>query len=104
MEEHQAIVADSRQLPGGDRVSLLHRTVEVWFPKSGHDFPWCQSSSSFHVLVAEVLLRRTRAERVARLYIDLIERYLSMWDMADADVAWLREWFRLLGLLARQIC
>ena len=61
MEEHEAnsvkVVADSLQLPGGDRVSLLQRTVKAWFSKSGRDFPWRQSSRSFHVLVAEVLLR-----------------------------------------------
>ena len=105
MEEHQAssvqVVVDSRQLPGGDWVTLLQRTVEAWFSKSGRDFPWRQSLSSFHVLVAEVLLRRTQAERVAGPYLELIERYPSARDMADADVAWLREWFRPLGLVGR---
>ena len=105
MEEHQAssvqVVADSRQLPGGDWVSLLQQTVEAWFLKNGRDFPWRRSSSPFHVLVAEVLLRRTQAERVAEPYFELIERYPSTRDMADADVAWLREWFRPLGLVGR---
>ena len=53
------------------------------------------------MLVAEVLLRRTQAERVAGPYLDLIERYPETRDMADADVAWLREWFRPLGLVSR---
>lgn len=89
MEEHQAnsvlVVADSRQLPSGDWVSLLQRTVEAWFSKSVRDFPWRQSSNSFHVLVAEMLLRRTQAERVAGPYLELIERYPNTRDMADAE-------------------
>ena len=55
----------------------------------------------FHVLVAEVLLRRTQAERVVGPYLDLTERYPDTQDMASADVAWLREWFRPLGLVGR---
>ena len=53
------------------------------------------------MLVAEVLLRRTQAERVAGPYLDLVARYPYARDMADADVAWLREWFRPLGLVSR---
>ena len=105
MEGHEAnsiqAVAGNRQLPGADCVSLLHRTVEEWFSKSGRDFAWCQSSSSFHVLVAEVLLRRTQTDRVVGPYLELLDRYQDTRDMAEADVAWLSVWFRPLGLVNR---
>ena len=105
MEEHQAnsvqVLTDGQQVPRGDWVSILHRTVEAWFSESGRDFPWRQSSNSFHVLVAEALLRRTQAKRVVEPYLELIERYPRTRDMAEADVAWLREWFRPLGLVGR---
>ena len=105
MEGHQAnsvqTVAGSRHLPGAEWVSLLQCTVVEWFSRNGRDFPWRQSSNSFHVMVAEVLLRRTQAERVAGPYGELIERYPDTQDMAEADVAWLREWFRPLGLVSR---
>ena len=101
-QTNSAQAAESNRLvPGARWVSLLQCTVEEWFSESGRDFPWRQCSSSFHVLVAEVLLRRTQAERVAGPYLDLIERYPDTRDMADADVAWLREWFRPLGLVSR---
>ena len=105
METRQAnsvhAVANSERLLSAEWVSFLHRTVEEWFSKSGRDFPWRQSGNSYHVLVAEVLLRRTQAERVAGPYLELIERYPNTRDMAGADVAWLREWFRPLGLISR---
>ena len=68
---------------------------------NGREFPWRQSSNSFHILVAEVLLRRTQAHRVVGPYLDLIERYPHIRDMAGADVTWLREWFGPLGLVNR---
>ena len=91
----------NEQLSSPGWVDLLHRTVEEWFQKNGRDFPWRQSSNSFHILVAEVLLRRTQAHRVVGPYLDLIETYPDIRDMADADVTWLREWFRPLGLVNR---
>ena len=91
----------SEQLAGADWVELLRRTVDEWFEENGRDFPWRQSSNSFHILIAEVLLRRTQAHRVVRPYLDLIRRYPDIRDMAEADVTWLREWFRPLGLVNR---
>ena len=96
----QAAGSDHR-LPDAEWVSLLQCTVEEWFSTSGRDFPWRQSSNPYHVLVAEVLLRRTQAERVSGPYLDLIDRYPDTRAMANADVAWLREWFGPLGLVSR---
>ena len=105
MEEHQAnsvqITADGRRSSGGDWISRLRQTVEAWFWTSGRDFPWRQSSNPFHLLVAEVLLRRTQAARVAGPYLELIGRYPDAQNMASADVGWLRQWFRPLGLVGR---
>ena len=105
IEMHQAnsaqVAGSDRQVPGAKWVGLLQCKVEEWFSESGRDFPWRQPSSSFHVMVAEVLLRRTQAERVAGPYLELIERYPDTRDMAGADVGWLREWFRPLGLVGR---
>ena len=91
----------NEQLQGADWAEHLHFTVEEWFEKNGRHFPWRQSSNSFQILVAEVLLRRTQAFRVVGPYLELIERYPEIRDMAEADVAWLREWFRPLGLVNR---
>ena len=94
-------VAQNHQPPDAEWVTLLQWTVENWFSRSSRDFPWRQSSSPFHVLVAEVLLRRTQAERVAGPYLELTGRFHNAGDMAEADVVWLREWFRPLGLVSR---
>ena len=91
----------SHSVSGARWACTLQRTVQNWYSESGRDFPWRQTSRPFHVLVAEVLLRRTQAERVVGPYLDLTERYPDTQDMASADVAWLREWFRPLGLVSR---
>ena len=91
----------SQQIPSRYWVGGLHCTVEEWFKRNGRDFPWRQSSNPYHILVAEVLLRRTQAHRVVGPYIELLELYPDIRDLAKADASWLREWFRPLGLVNR---
>lgn len=93
----------SKGSPSTDWIESLHCIVEDWFAQNERDFPWRQTSNSFHVLIAEVLLRRTQAHRVVEPYLHLIERYPDVQDMAAADVTWLREWFRPLGLVNRAL-
>ena len=90
-----------QSLPDADWVTDLRRTVERWYSTKGRDFPWRRSSDSYRILVAEVLLRRTQAERVAGPYLEFIVRFPNTRDLAAADVDWLREWFRPLGLVKR---
>ncbi len=105
VELHQANSAKgvraSQQVPSATSISTLQCIVKHWYADSGRIFPWRQPSRPFHVLVAELLLRRTQADRVVGPYLELIERYPDPWDMANADVAGLREWFRPLGLVGR---
>ena len=93
--------ATSPRTSDSEWIRTLQRTVDKWFSGSGRDFPWRRPTDSFHVLVAEVLLRRTQAERVTGPYLELIERFPESSDMAEADVSSLREWFRPLGLVGR---
>lgn len=82
-------------------VAALQDTIGEWFAQNGRDFPWRNTADTYHVLIAEVLLRRTQAERVVGPYLELIARYPTVRYMADADISHLREWFRPLGLVSR---
>ena len=88
-------------MPSTEWTASLQRSVVEWFTEHGRDYPWRNTSDPFHVLVAEVLLRRTQADRVVGPYLELIESYSNMQEMAEADVNLLRQWFRPLGLMGR---
>lgn len=81
--------------------SVLVESTVQWFRSHGRVFPWRKTSNPFYILVAEVLLRQTQAERVVKPYLDLIELYLDVQALAQANVAELRKWFRPLGLVQR---
>ena len=77
--------------------------VGVWAEDNLRAFPWRQVSNPFHILVAEVLLRQTQAERVAGPYRELISMYPHPAALAEADPRTLRRWFKPLGLVTRAV-
>ncbi|TFG11508.1 hypothetical protein EU537_12205 [Candidatus Thorarchaeota archaeon] len=51
----------------------VKETIIEWFEEHGRDFPWRYDDDPFHVLVAEMLLRRTTAAAVMRVYPSLLK-------------------------------
>ena len=79
----------------------LATSVVSWFRCNGRDFPWRDTRNPFHILIAEVLLRQTQANRVVGPYVHLVTTYPDPASLAAADVDGLRQWFRPLGLVRR---
>ena len=77
----------------------LATSVVSWFRSNGRDFPWRNTRNPFHILIAEVLLRQTQANRVVGPYLHLVTTYPNPASLAEADG--LRQWFRPLGLVRR---
>ena len=88
-------------LPPYDWIRLFQMVVVEWFDEHGRDFPWRQTCNPYHILVAEVLLRRTQAIRVVSPYFELVRLYPTAQKMSEAETSWLREWFKPLGLVRR---
>lgn len=69
-----------------ETVEALHERILTWVDE-GHlrEFPWRNTESPYEVLVAEVLLQQTPAERVEPVYVDFLEEYPTLEALADAD-------------------
>lgn len=66
----------------GGTVNLpaLRRALLDWAAISGRSFPWRETDNPFHVLIAEMMLRRTRAQQVVPVY----EAFLATYPDANA--------------------
>jgi A/G-specific adenine glycosylase len=84
-----------------DSAERLRSALLEWFPENGRNFPWRQTRNAFHILLAEVLLRQTQAERVVGPYLGLVSRFPDAHALANTNVEELRGWFRPLGLVRR---
>jgi len=81
--------------------STLAHLVLQWFAYNGRDFPWRKTMNPYHILIAEILLRRTQANRVVEPYLRLIERFPTPEALSHADISELRQLFQPLGLIKR---
>ena len=84
-----------------DWVRPFQMVVVEWFDEHGRNFPWRRTRDPYHILVAEVLLRRTQAARVVSPYLELVRLYPTAQKMSEAETSWVREWFKPLGLVSR---
>lgn len=54
---------------------VLRRRLVLWFEKNQRRYPWRRSGNWFHALMAEMMLRRTRADQALAVYRDFTKRY-----------------------------
>ncbi len=46
----------------------IRRLLLAWFDRNQRDYPWRKTGNWFHLLMAEMMLRRTRADQVLSVY------------------------------------
>jgi A/G-specific adenine glycosylase len=84
------------------RAARFRRRLLAWYSVSGrHDLPWRQTDDPWHILLAELMLQRTRADLVVPVYERVTMLLPRAADVAEAPADQLHELFRPLGLLHR---
>lgn len=73
----------------------------AWWKINGRHFPWIDENDPYRIFVSEILLHRTRANQVAPVYRELIERFPTIRALAAAEPRELRAMLRPLGLFWR---
>lgn len=57
------------------RLPALRRALLRWFAEHQREYPWRSTDNWFHLLMAEMMLRRTRADQVVPVYREFCRRY-----------------------------
>ena len=60
-----------------------HRLID-WYQQGHRDLPWRATRDPYRILVSEVMLQQTQAERVIPRYHDFLERFPTIQALADA--------------------
>ena len=69
----------------GPRLKAALAGAVEWWEEHGRDFPWRNTVDPFRILVAELLLQRSRSGSVRSVYIELFERWPTPTDLKVAD-------------------
>jgi A/G-specific adenine glycosylase len=73
--------------------SAAGRTILRWYARNGRPFPWRETRDPYRVLVSEIMLQQTQADRVAVRLPQFLDAYPDIESLANAprpDV--LRAW------------
>lgn len=79
----------------------FHKYIYKWYFKNQRMFPWRYTYNPYKVLVSEILLQQTNAEKVVQPYNVIVKKYRSVYELADADIVFLKNIFKNLGLFYR---
>ena len=69
-----------------------------WWKSNHRHFPWRMEDVPYKILIAEVLLHRTRAKNVASVYEEFIQRYPNLMKLGTADRDDVMDILKPLGL------
>jgi A/G-specific adenine glycosylase len=90
-------------LPSASRISGIQNRLLHWYAHNDRRYPWRRKSASkYQRVIAEVLLQRTKADVVARMFDAFVRRYPSWTALSKASDADLQEVLRPLGLWQRR--
>ncbi len=75
--------------------------MREWFKTNRREFPWRSGTQAWETFLAEMLLRRTRAEQVASLLATVVAAYPDPASMAEAPLDEIESVLRPGGLIGR---
>jgi A/G-specific adenine glycosylase len=83
-----------------DRPFFQHALLK-WFRINGLKYPWRKERDPFKLLIAEVMLQRTRAGQVVPVYIDFVKKFPDLQALSSSNEIQLEKFMKRLGLFWR---
>jgi len=85
-----------------DRKEFFAKLLLEWWNKNKRDFPWRHTKDPYSILTAEMLLRKTTAQQVERIYAKFLNKYPTPASLAEADEDELKKLLKPLGMEHRR--
>ncbi len=78
--------------------AMRDNLLQWWILSGQRDFPWRETNDPFKVLIAEILLHRTKAEQIVPLYQPFLNQYPDVHSIAKSSPDELAKLLRSAGL------
>lgn len=82
-------------------ITSFQKKLLRWHKNHRRNFLWRRNPIPYKVLVSEILLQKTNAEKVEPAFRELITKYPSIKSLSKADLRSLKKLIKPLGLLYR---
>ena len=85
------------------RDKKLSELLLKWYDKNKRSFPWRSNDlTPFQLFIAELLLQKTNAYQVEKIFPDFIKKYPDVKSLQKVSIDVLSEYLRPLGLFNRR--
>lgn len=72
-----------------------------WYRKNGREYPWRGKCTPFQILMAEIMLQRTKADQVTPVYLAFLKKFPDPERLGEASRKEIAIYFSKLGLIRR---
>lgn len=86
-----------------ERITGMREALLSWGAEHRRDYPWRHTRDPYRILIAEILLHRTRADQVCPVYLRFLEFFPDLQSLARAEPERVRELMAPLGLRWRTV-
>jgi len=88
----------TNKIPSNENIRLFRNKIVRWFNKNKRKYPWRETRDPFRILIAEMMLRRTKADQVKMVYDKLFTEYPDVETLAKAGNKKMQKILYPLGL------
>lgn len=85
-------------IPEREYVTIFRNKIMKWYDKHKRIYPWRSTRNAFRLLIAEMMLRRTKADQVKTVYNRLFKEYPNVKFFTEANSKKLSKILYPLGL------
>ncbi len=94
-------MSEALMSPENKDIRFFRKKVLEWFSENERNFPWRETDEPFHVLIAEIMLQQTFADKVVPVYEEFIGRYPNPEKAARGNLKKMEDIIFPLGLIYR---
>lgn len=97
----QEVYSWQDQLMSVKEKGIFFHSIIEWFEKNGKKYPWRNEKDSYRILIAEVMLQRTKTAQVIPVYREFIKKYPDIKSASKASEKDIQKYVGKLGLFWR---
>jgi len=84
-----------------ERRSYIIRKLLEWGSKNSPAYPWRKNTTPYNILISELLLRKTRADKVSEVFPLFLQEFPTVQDLSKSSPEKVRDTIYVLGRLKR---
>jgi len=69
------------------KIKKFHEKIFAWWKKNKRSLPWRETRNPYYIMISEIMLQQTQVSRSKEKYLEFIEKYPTIKELAEASVS-----------------